>query len=727
MSIIETIFSNSETVQRQQTGTNLNLKLVGETSNANDLISIHHIANATSQNQDAISVGLIDTHLITRSLEKINLQITADATNGSDWAYGLKNVEIEADKNKIPLIVNIDVEGSTKASADGTLPSVSSLRLRRPDPSFGFENSTLTSTKFDDDITIRVKGRAGPWTNQAVVYGLNVGNNRLDGINLKSLGASVLSGRIRPSLQTGKGDDNVLIEVIALNSGSDYSNPIHPSAIKGKQRSAALNRTFVDLGEGDDKLQLNSQVELSDGILSSQTIQGAGSINGLSFFDGGSFATKTKLAAASLDLHESGVSAGAGNDELEFFNGWSSDIWLDDGNDVVKLTAGNDLYIHAGDGNDRIEFIDSNANYIGIKNTHHVVETSEGSVFIDKDVETINIDGKDVYSSSQHKKNAESFDYVQPLSKDLPEYRPTGNWELDKFATYVDMYPMTLLSGFQTAVDAGRATNKALWGMSHYNTSGKAVGRVLPDPGNSNLDIKDYGAYVENYGTTLLDIYRASPESNQSSSTFKSLFNWGKDHYKNNGKAAGREIDGGVDWGAIVKNNYGLYNDWQDSLLSSPTKTAFRFGYENQNRIKNTHDVIVGSDGRDKLTGQVVYGLNGEDVLRGTDGDDLLAGGFGSDLIVGTGGTDVVYGGPDRDVFQLNKGGAMNIRDFRQGADLIQLGADLDPNEVTLKFGGVDNCTKFYVGNELIGEVYGQNPNDFTFATQSASIDNVFI
>ena len=65
-------------------------------------------------------------------------------------------------------------------------------------------------------------------------------------------------------------------------------------------------------------------------------------------------------------------------------------------------------------------------------------------------------------------------------------------------------------------------------------------------------DVNDYGAYVENYGTTLLDIYRASPDSNPASDSFKSLFNWGKDHYNTVARPLAGKSEG-ADFGAIVK------------------------------------------------------------------------------------------------------------------------------------------------------------------------------
>ena len=69
---------------------------------------------------------------------------------------------------------------------------------------------------------------------------------------------------------------------------------------------------------------------------------------------------------------------------------------------------------------------------------------------------------------------------------------------------------------------------------------------------------------------TQLDIYRASPDSKDTCATFKSLFNWGKDHYNIIGKAAGRDVGGGVNWGTTVKRNFNLWTKWQDAKTPTP-------------------------------------------------------------------------------------------------------------------------------------------------------------
>ncbi len=315
-------------------------------------------------------------------------------------------------------------------------------------------------------------------------------------------------------------------------------------------------------------------------------------------------------------------------------------------------------------------------------------------------------------------------DYLNFTPDTLPD-RPSGN--MDVYYDYVDRYNLTLKDAFIADYKSGKSASQHLWGQQHWLSNGQYSGRVL-EVVTGTEDTNDYGAYVENYGTTLLDIYRGETSSDPTSNDFKSLFNWGKSHYQNNGKAAGRELTGGVDWGAIVLKNFDLYTQWQDAKLVDPNMTAFKFGYSNQNTIKAANGVQVGRDTQEKLTGQYAFGLGGNDVLTGTANDDLLVGGFGDDLICsGNGGTDVVFGGPGKDVFTLHSGGSLDIRDYRKGADLIKLGSGLTESDVKLVTNGFDTTTEFMKGSETLATVYGLTSNDFSFANESDGIDNVFI
>ena len=109
-------------------------------------------------------------------------------------------------------------------------------------------------------------------------------------------------------------------------------------------------------------------------------------------------------------------------------------------------------------------------------------------------------------------------------------------------------------------------------------------------------------------------------------------------------------------------------------------------------------------------------------------GRGILAGGFGDDLLVAAnGGSDLAYGGPGSDIFQLNAGSSFNIRDFRKGADMIQLGSALTSSGVTMQWDSADNSTLFYNGSSVIGKVYGKRPTEFTYSDSTNGVSKVYI
>ena len=323
---------------------------------------------------------------------------------------------------------------------------------------------------------------------------------------------------------------------------------------------------------------------------------------------------------------------------------------------------------------------------------------------------------------------AADFSALVTMNLTLPTYQKTGIEGIDKYYDYVELYPMTLLTAFYSDYLEGKIENEAVWGKKHWQSYGNNEGRALPDGKLiSSIDTIDYGAYVENYGSTLLDIFRKDPRAVSNGGSM-SMFGWGKEHYNKFGKAEGREILGGVDLGAIVRNDLDLYNRWKNELTRIPGLSAFSYGFQNRNEIKASHAVIVGTDSSDKLTGQHVYGQNGNDVLCGSGGMSILAGGFGDDLIVATnGGLSTVYGGPGSDVFQLNTGSSLNIRDFRKGADMIQLGASISPNSVQTEWVKEENSTYFYNSSEVFGKVYSESQINFNYMNSNGGVNNVYI
>jgi len=328
--------------------------------------------------------------------------------------------------------------------------------------------------------------------------------------------------------------------------------------------------------------------------------------------------------------------------------------------------------------------------------------------------------------------------------KDLLAKMTASDWEM-----YVDRYPNTLGVIYQNLIKAS-GQSKAAFGEKHYLENGFAEGRLLKVAGKGD-DLNDYGAYVENYGATLLDVYRSGVGPSSSS-----LFAWGKWHYETFGKGEGRDVNGGVDWGAIVKNDSKLLSQFTDAQRSDPTLTAFKWGNLNQSVIATTigKELSTGSPLSDTLQGTRLFGQAGDDILIGTTDADIINGGFGNDIIIGieqakavkdvlsipataSSSTvpsrykrDYVYGGPGDDQFILSPGAWLLVQDFRKGSDVVRLG-NLQKDQILLE----ENLTMSLPSTDFVEKstgqtlatVFGQRAGDFTYALVSRGLANVFV
>jgi len=321
------------------------------------------------------------------------------------------------------------------------------------------------------------------------------------------------------------------------------------------------------------------------------------------------------------------------------------------------------------------------------------------------------------------------------------------------WAQYVDRYPLTLGVIYENLIKPS-GQSKAAFGENHYINNGQFEGRVIkPD---LSSDLNDYGAYVENYGTTLLDVFRTGVGPSDRGDRKLSLFEWGKWHFETYGKSEGRDVKGGVDWGAIVNNNGKLLSLFTDAKRKDSSMTAFKFGNLNQSIISTTlgSELASGGDLDDVLQGNRVFGLNGKDVVIGTEKSDILHGGFGNDIIIGIEvavapkgvaeiiptatssvvpvrpARDYVYGGPGDDQFVLQKGAWLQIQDFRKGSDVIRLG-DFGKAGIILEenLSLSSPSTDFVDVNtgQTLATVFGQRSGDFTYALASRGMANVFL
>lgn len=388
------IFSNTEFVNVSQSsengdGVDLTLKLTGEASNANDLSNVFSQSYAENGSGDASSAGLYKTILGTRNLDEIFIDSSADATDGANFAWGFFSVLLEGERNLNPVDVRLFASGSSVLSADPT--EGEDPNIGNPDPAYGMDNSTTYLSDFGDYIYIDSSATAGDWVNQAVAYGVRGGNAKVDKRPLPDAYTN-LKG-LRDSIFTYGGDDHLDILVTAENSGSEFEVPTAAAQeLAGRQRAVGVFQAIVDLGDGNDLFTSRTFTTIG-----SNPTRGAESIAGQSdFFGGNQSQMQDSSVAGAVDIYESALILGSGDDVAELHNGWNSDIWLDSGDDSIELVAGKELFIHGGDGYDTAIF-ESSSNYLGTDNDLHVIQTSEGNVYLDVEVEKLVIDGEAIF------------------------------------------------------------------------------------------------------------------------------------------------------------------------------------------------------------------------------------------------------------------------------------------------------------------------------------------
>jgi hypothetical protein len=162
-----------------------------------------------------------------------------------------------------------------------------------------------------------------------------------------------------------------------------------------------------------------------------------------------------------------------------------------------------------------------------------------------------------------------------------------------------------------------------------------------------------------------------------------------------------------------------------------------RAGERGKNRCRGSAPTIVGSPGRDVITGtrenDVIATLGGRDTVKGLDGDDVICVGAGHDVVNGGKGDDTVIGGdgPDR----LKGAGGESLLIGGKGDDHLFLrgrgGRSLGGNGDDLLFGGgaadrvyggagEDRCS-VYAGDDLCEG--GSGRDQMMFRAGSVEVD----
>ena len=137
---------------------------------------------------------------------------------------------------------------------------------------------------------------------------------------------------------------------------------------------------------------------------------------------------------------------------------------------------------------------------------------------------------------------------------------------------------------------------------------------------------------------------------------------------------------------------------------------------------------LNGVGGNDNLIGK-----NGNDLLSGGAGNDNLSGDAGDDTLNGGVGSDTLSGGSGNDVYVFARGDGQDTIYESDGTDTIQLGADINPADVTVKRIVADNGYSFNLELSIAGtddkltiyRYFGGSGYNGNYATPGQVVENV--
>lgn len=221
--------------------------------------------------------------------------------------------------------------------------------------------------------------------------------------------------------------------------------------------------------------------------------------------------------------------------------------------------------------------------------------------------------------------------------------------------------------------------------------------------GNSEtLNVTSNGGRLELEGTGYKDRLTGSADDER-------FILLGGDDYANGG--GGRDL--------VRYDRSGL--EYVNANLGTGKATGSWNGETFTQTLKNMEDLRGTRDGNDTLTGNGkgneirggggddrLLGKGGSDDLRGQDGDDFLNGANGKDMLNGGFGDDILVGGGGADAFLFDGSvfeGSDTIRDFRNGADVLQIsGSGFADLKIQKANGGSDTRITLDSGTEILLE-----------------------
>jgi Ca2+-binding RTX toxin-like protein len=161
-----------------------------------------------------------------------------------------------------------------------------------------------------------------------------------------------------------------------------------------------------------------------------------------------------------------------------------------------------------------------------------------------------------------------------------------------------------------------------------------------------------------------------------------------KNHFNESDRFAVEEIvfaDGTVWSREDIKNQSLIGQAGDDELRGFYDRDDIMFGGAGNDQLQGMsgNDTLSGGAGNDLL-----QGMSGNDTLSGDAGNDLLQGMSGDDELSGGAGNDNLEGGTGSDIYHFGLGDGQDVitEDYDSNQDVLVLGSDLTPDNVTVRW-----------------------------------------
>ncbi|NKC33705.1 Calx-beta domain-containing protein [Falsiroseomonas selenitidurans] len=600
------------------------------------------------------------------------------------------NATVYADSGQEEFAHNGAISGSDFLFGDGNIEFyVDIYGIFNPQ---GFSGTALTSGAGETSIYINNYSDGGNAL-QASSFDLGGGDDFVAIKMLSSAEQSASYGLRASSIKFGTGNDTLIIE-------NSSPSPLDGFAIEG----------FVEMGDGDDAVEINSPV----GIFMDN-----------SYLDAGGGADSIVLRASVIGVDRASVRMGDGNDILQVIitkpSGLSMSNALVDlgrGDDVLMLDRGSGT-IDGGEGLDIFTLKGVFSNFVIVKSAAGVVITHKSDAFTNYriiNIETLRFDDAEINLGSLATEGADTL---------------TGTPNADTLDGLGGNDSLIGLAGDDLLV-GGTGADTMLGGTGNDTYVVDNTGDRVIEASNAGMDhvlssvsFNLSGQHIENLtltGTSAINGTGNTLANQITGNSGNNLLMGGSGNDTLDGGAGADTLDGGTGADSMVGgtgNDTYVVDNTGDRVIEASNagvdhvRASVTFSLSGQHIENLTLTGTSAINGTGNTLANQITGNSGNNLLMGGSGNDTLDGGAGADTLDGGTGADSMVGGTGNDTYVVDNTGDRVIEASNAGVDHVRA-------SVTFSLSGqhIENLTLTGTsaingtGNTLANQITGNSGNN---------------